>query len=106
MLLPIKLIIYRSTLCKSTTEDHSVLAQVKRAYFDIVANLLDELSQQPCGKTRLAARANLDTRATRRYINLLLATNLVSYDANILNVTTKGFGFLEEYKKLKLFLEQ
>lgn len=96
------------SLHKGSTEDKAGLVQLKRAYFDIVASLLDALSQQPCGKTRLAARANLDTRATRRYINLLLATRLVSYDeaTNLLKVTTKGHGFLDEYRKLKLFLEQ
>lgn len=79
---------------------------MKRAYFDIVANLLDVLSVEPSNKTNLASKANLDTRATNRYLNLILKTKLVHVDENNeLRITTKGKDFLQEYRKLKLFLE-
>jgi predicted transcriptional regulator len=82
------------------------LAQLKRAYFDIVANLLEALSDEPSNKTNLASKANLDTRATHRYLNLILKTKLIYMDdANELRITSKGKDFLEEYRKLKLFLE-
>jgi predicted transcriptional regulator len=82
------------------------LAQLKRAYFDIVANLLEALSDEPSNKTNLASKANLDTRATHRYLNLILKTKLIDMDdANELRITSKGKDFLEEYRKLKLFLE-
>jgi predicted transcriptional regulator len=82
------------------------LAQLKRAYFDIVANLLEEVSEQPSSKTNVASRANLDTRATQRYLDLILKTQLIKIDnENIIRITGKGKDFLEEYKKLKLFLE-
>jgi predicted transcriptional regulator len=79
---------------------------LKRAYFDIVANLLEPLLEEHSGKTKLASRANLDTRATRRYLNLILQTNLIELNGNdTLRITPKGREFLEEYRKLKLFLE-
>lgn len=82
------------------------MAQLKRAYFDIVANLLEALSDEPSNKTNLASKANLDTRATHRYLNLILKTKLIDMDdANELRITSKGKDFLEEYRKLKLFLE-
>ncbi|MGH9991584.1 MAG: winged helix-turn-helix domain-containing protein [Nitrososphaera sp.] len=83
------------------------MAQIRRAYFDIVANLLEVLSQEPCAKTKLASKANLDTRATHRYLNLILKSKLVSVDdgTNALRITAKGKDFLEEYKRLLLFLE-
>ncbi|MFY3741539.1 MAG: putative transcriptional regulator [Candidatus Nitrosomirales archaeon] len=82
------------------------MAQLKRAYFDIVANLLEALSDEPSNKTNLASKANLDTRATHRYLNLILKTKLIYMDdANELRITSKGKDFLEEYRKLKLFLE-
>jgi len=82
------------------------LAQLKRAYFDIVASLLEALSEEPAHKTNLASRANLDTRATNRYLTLILQTNLVAIDGNSeIRITPKGKDFLEEYKKLKMFLE-
>jgi predicted transcriptional regulator len=83
------------------------LAQIRRAYFDIVANLLEVLSQEPCAKTKLASRANLDTRATHRYLNLIVRSKLVSLDevTNTLRITAKGKDFLDEYKRLLMFLE-
>jgi predicted transcriptional regulator len=83
------------------------LAQIRRAYFDIVANLLEVLSQEPCAKTKLASRANLDTRATHRYLNLITRSKLVSLDelTNTLRITAKGNDFLDEYKRLLMFLE-
>lgn len=82
------------------------MAQLKRAYFDIVANLLEALLEEPANKTNLASRANLDTRATHRYLELIIKTRLIQMnDQNELRITTKGKEFLEEYKKLKLFLE-
>jgi predicted transcriptional regulator len=83
-----------------------MLAQLKRAYFDIVANLLEALLDEPSNKTNLASRANLDTRATQRYLNLIMKTELVELDGpNMIRITTKGKDFLEEYRKLKLYLE-
>jgi predicted transcriptional regulator len=84
----------------------SGLAQLKRAYFDIVANVLEALANEPTNKTNLASRANLDTRAIHRYLELLLKTKLIQMDhENELRITIKGKEFLEEYRKLKLFLE-
>ena len=82
------------------------MAQLKRAYFDIVANLLEALLEEPSNKTNLASRANLDTRATQRYLNLILKTELVTLEGStMIRITSKGKDFLEEYRKLKLFLE-
>jgi predicted transcriptional regulator len=65
------------------------------------------LSQEPCAKTKLASRANLDTRATHRYLNLIVRSKLVSLDevTNTLRITAKGKDFLDEYKRLLMFLE-
>ena len=82
------------------------MAQLKRAYFDIVANLLEAVSEEPANKTKLASKANLDTCATQRYLSLILKTKLIDVDsAHTLRITAKGKEFLEEYRKLKLYLE-
>jgi predicted transcriptional regulator len=82
------------------------MTQLKRAYFDILANLLEALSEEPSNKTNLASKANLDTRATHRYLNLILKTKLIYADSeNSLRISQKGKDFLAEYNKLKLFLE-
>lgn len=82
------------------------MAPMKRAYFDIVASLLEILSAEPSNKTNLASRANLDTRATHRYFDLILRTNLIDIDgSNTLRIAPKGQEYLEEYRRLKTFLE-
>jgi predicted transcriptional regulator len=92
---------------KITIKEHPRLAQIRRAYFDIVANLLEVLSQEPCAKTKLASKANLDTRATHRYLNLIIRSKLVSADegTNLLRITPKGKDFLDEYRRLLMYLE-
>ena len=85
----------------------SKLAQLKRAYFDIIADVLEALEQEACNKTKLASKSNLDTRASGRYILLLLRLGLVRRELsdNSINLTEKGRNFLEHYVKLKGFLE-
>jgi len=82
--------------------------QRKRGFFDIIANLLQILEEGACNKTALASRANLATRSSTSYVDILLKFNLVSKDAsrNIFKLTENGRMFLEEYKKLKMFIEE
>ncbi|MGH9933574.1 MAG: winged helix-turn-helix domain-containing protein [Nitrososphaerales archaeon] len=80
----------------------------KRGFFDIVASLLEILEEGACNKTMLASRANLATRSSTSYVNIILKFGLVTKDEykNIFKLTDKGRLFLEEYKKLKMFIEE
>jgi predicted transcriptional regulator len=93
-------------------------AKGKRAYFDIIASLLQALVEEPSAKTKLASRAKLDTRGTHRYITWLLKAGLViieeedddhhnnsNNNTNLIRVTQKGIEFLQEYNKLMMFLQ-
>ncbi len=76
--------------------------------FDIVASLLEILDRGACNKTTLAGKANLATRSSTKYINLILRFNLVTKDesANCFQMTDKGREFLKEYKKIKAVLSE
>ena len=80
---------------------------IRRGAFDIIANLLEVLSEGSFSKSRLAGRASLDTRSSERYVTMLTACNLAERDASSQNIkiTQKGTGFLEEYRRLKLYLK-
>jgi len=80
----------------------------KRGLFDIVASLLEVLEAGDCNKTTLASRANLATRSSRRYINMILRFNFVVKveSMNFFKITDKGRRFLEEYRKLKMLIEE
>lgn len=92
-------------------------ANSKRAYFDIIASLLQALVEEPSAKTKLASKAKLDTRGTHRYITWLLKAGLVAIDdndrsshynnsnTNVIRITQKGIEFLQEYNKLTRFLQ-
>ncbi len=79
----------------------------KRGIFDVIASLLEILEEGRCNKTTLSTRANLDTRSSKRYIDMLLKFNLVlnQNSHNSFKITDKGKDFLEEYKALKMFIE-
>ena len=78
----------------------------KRGIFDVVASILEVLEGGACNKTTLASRANLATRSSKRYINMILRFDLATKDesTNSFRVTDKGRQFLEEYKKIKRFI--
>ena len=80
----------------------------KRGLFAIVASMLEVLESGACGKTTVASKANLSTRSANKYINFVIKVNLVVRDesANFLKTTEKGRKFLEEYRKLKLLVEE
>ena len=81
--------------------------EIRRAYFDIVANVLQTLVDEPLTKTKVSGRANLDTRGTHRYIKLLVKSQLISMgENNNLKITSKGKEYLDQYRKLKLYFEQ
>lgn len=56
----------------------------------------------------LASRANLATRSSTSYVNVILRFNLVAKDEarNTFKLTDKGRMFLEEYKKLRMFIAE
>ncbi|MFY3739583.1 MAG: putative transcriptional regulator [Candidatus Nitrosomirales archaeon] len=80
----------------------------KRGFFDIVARLLEILEEGACNKTILASKANLATRSSTSYVNIILKFNLVSKDetTNTFKLTDKGRMFIDEYKKLRMFIEE
>ena len=80
----------------------------RRGVFDISASLLEVLEIGHCNKTTLGNRANLPTRSLKRYMDLLLRFNLATQDefTDSFKVTDKGRNFLEQYMKLKKFIEK
>jgi len=77
----------------------------KRGIFDIIATLLEILEEGDSNKTALASRASLDTRASNRYIDLILQFNLARKpDRNSFKITDKGRAFLIQYTNLRRFI--
>ena len=88
--------------------DRCINLERKRGLFDIIASLLEVLESGACSKTTMASRANLATRGSRKYVNMILGFNLIvkDEDRNFFKITEKGRRFLEEYRRLKMFIEE
>jgi predicted transcriptional regulator len=78
----------------------------KRTIFDVIADILAILDENNCNKTVLAGRANLDSRSSTNYINMLSRSNLITRDvsSNCFKITERGRDYLEQYRKLKTLL--
>ena len=75
----------------------------KRTLLEILSSLLAVLEDNPCKKTALTTKANLDSKASRRYIDYLLQNGLISRDGDNFRITEEGRDFLKEYRKLEQF---
>ncbi len=81
----------------------------RRASFDVASDILLAALEGE-RKTRIMYRANLDTRAMRRYFALLINRGLLQMvddgDAMVYRTTDKGRMFIDDYQGFRdLFLE-
>jgi len=80
----------------------------KRGFLDIIADILENLLNNPMKKTQLSSKCNLDSRAVTRYLTQLQAIDLVrrsSTDNVVYVVTQKGNNFVNQYKLLVDMIE-
>ncbi len=75
-----------------------------RQLYITLSSLLAILKDGPCTKTSLAKRANLKSRESERYINLLHLLNWVTREGNNFKITDKGRNFLREYGSFMQFI--
>jgi predicted transcriptional regulator len=73
-----------------------------RGSFDIIAEIL-ETSKNGAKKTRIMYACGLSYRFVQKYLDLLLATGLLSI-GNSYHTTDKGMGFLRKYQKMELLI--
>lgn len=81
----------------------------RRASLDVASDILHAALEGE-RKTRIMYRANLDTRAMRRYFALLIDRGLLQMvddgDAMVYRTTGKGRMFIDDYQRFRdLFLE-
>jgi len=79
-----------------------VLRLLRRSYFEIIAEML-ETAKDGAKKTRIMYRCNLSYRQTKRILNHLLETELLTI-GNSYHTTEKGLQLLEAHYTLELLL--
>lgn len=82
----------------------------KRERLDIVNDILHAIRKNKEIKpTRLLYASNLSPQAFKEYINELIIKKFikleVSDEKKMFSITTKGNDFLEQYKKMKNFVD-
>jgi predicted transcriptional regulator len=75
---------------------------MRRSYFEIIAEIL-ETAKDGAKKTRIMYSCNLSYRQTKRLLNHLLGTELLTI-GNSYHTTEKGLKLLEAYHTLELLL--
>ena len=75
-----------------------------RQLYITLSSILAILKDGPCTKATLASRANLHSRESERYINLLRRLNWVTWEGNNFRITEEGRNFLREYGSFMQFI--
>jgi len=79
------------------------LSNTRQLYITL-SSILAILKDGSCTKAALASRANLKSRESERYINLLRRLNWVTQEGNNFRITDKGRNFLREYGSFMQFI--
>lgn len=73
----------------------------KRGWLEIAIKILNSLEDASLRKTHVANKANIDTRATSKYVAFLLDHKLIEkHDESFLRITPRGRKFLDCYKTM------
>lgn len=75
----------------------------KRGVLEIIAGILQALAEDRLRKTHLSYKTNLDSRATSKYIDLMVKLELIGKshdDPSFFIITRKGQYFLDRYQEL------
>jgi predicted transcriptional regulator len=79
-----------------------VLRFLRRSYFEIIAEML-ETAKDGAKKTRIMYGCNLSYHQTKKLLNHLLKTGLLTV-GNSYHTTEKGLQFLRTFQTLELLL--
>ncbi len=75
----------------------------KRGVLELVAEILNALSQESLRKTHITFRCNLDSRAVTKYLNALKKMGLVSENEDSdkhFHISSRGRDYLKKYSEL------
>lgn len=73
----------------------------KRGWLEISVKILSSLEDASLRKTHVANKANIDTRATSKYVAFLLDHKLIEkHEHSLLRITPRGRKFLDCYRMM------
>jgi predicted transcriptional regulator len=80
-----------------------IMGYNKRGFLEILAEILNSLSDGELIKTHITFKCKLDSRAVAKYLNILLKNGLIrklDKENTLFMITKKGSEFLMQYNKL------
>ena len=99
----------RPSSTKLSIEDLSQYITWKRGFLEIIAEILESLSEKPLKKTHITFRCNIDSRAVTKYLKILSKAGFVKEvidNGAYFEPTKKGIKFLNEYFELVKILQK
>jgi len=81
----------------------------KRGFIEIIAIMLEVLSEKPLKKSHISFKSYLDSRAVTKYLRIMEQLGLVKKSENEPSEfisTQKGKNFFEQYQKLVKMLKK
>ena len=81
----------------------------KRGFLEIIAIILEVLSEKPLKKSHISYKSNLDSRAVTKYLNIMKQIELVKIsekDSSEFIMTQRGIKYLEQFRKLEKMLKK
>jgi len=81
----------------------------KRGFLEIIATILEVLSEKPLKKSHISYKSNLDSRAVTKYLNIMKKIELVKIsekDSSEFIMTQRGIKYIEQFRKLEKMLKK
>ena len=80
----------------------------RRGIFEIIYNILEQLSHQSLKKTHIGHKANLDTFTLNKYLDMLIDLGLIEHrlESSDYAILPKGQLYLQEYEKVSTLINK
>ena len=81
----------------------------KRGFLEIIAIILEVLSEKPLKKSHISFKSYLDSRAVTKYLKIMKQMELVKIsekDSSEFIMTQRGIKYIEQFRKLEKMLKK
>ena len=81
----------------------------KRGFLEIIAEILESIINSPLKKTHITFRCNLDSRAVKKYLSVMIHAELVDkskIDSSLFVITEKGIKYRNQFQAFVSIMEK
>jgi len=85
------------------------MSSLKRGFLEIMAEILDNLSASQLIKTHITYKCNLDSRAVKKYLTVMLHADLIEIskkDSDFYVITEKGVKYRNQFNSFAALMQK